>query len=98
YLNTLYLYLLPDSGTWILYRIPSVIAGVTSVVLAASIARRAGEVGAASAAVLVGTSFLMILLASEARGYAAAIAFALLAVWAADRYLATDRRVWGALV
>jgi len=55
-------------------------------VLAAMIARRAGRTAALAAAALTASSFVLILYASEARGYALAIFFALLCVVLAERY------------
>lgn len=93
-LNSLWLYLLgPTAPEWS-HRLPAWLAGSAAVALAAAIARRqlrllhpeatAGHVDAAGllTALLFGGSYLMIHYASEARGYAPAVAFGLLAVWA----------------
>jgi hypothetical protein len=98
YLNTLYLYVIGATPVWLVYRIPSIVAGVASVLLAALIARRASITSALFAAVLFASSFLMILYSSEARGYGLAVCFALLAVFAADRFTVNHRAAWGALV
>jgi hypothetical protein len=98
YLNTLYLYAVGVTPIWLVYRIPAIVAGVGSVVLAALIAKRESIATAVLAAVLFASSFLMILYSSEARGYGLAVFFALLAVFAADRFTIDHRVGWGALV
>jgi hypothetical protein len=98
YLNTLYLYAVGATPVWLTYRIPAIVAGVGSVVLAALIAKRESTTAAVLAAVLFASSFLMILYSSEARGYELAVFFALLAVFAADRFTIDHRVGWGALV
>lgn len=93
-LNSLWLYLLgPTAPEWC-YRLPAWLAGSAAVALAAAVGRRqlrllhpeapAAQVDAAGllTALLFGGSYLMIHYASEARGYAPAVAFGLLAVWA----------------
>jgi hypothetical protein len=93
-LNSLWLYGLgPAAPEWS-YRLPAWLAGSAAVALAAAIARRqlrlldpgapAGHVDAAGllTALLFGGSYLMIHYASEARGYAPAVAASLLAVFA----------------
>ncbi len=90
YLVTLWMYLLgPLQANWPMYRIPSIAAGIGTVALAAQYARRWGTVAAAAAAVLTATSFYLITYASEARGYALEGFFALAALLALDRFLAT---------
>lgn len=92
HLNSLYLYFVPETMHWTLYRLHSIAAGVASVVLAAIIARRAGRTAALSAALLTASSFVLVLYSSEARGYALAIFFALLCVVIAERHF-DDRRL-----
>ncbi len=90
-LNSLYLYLVGPAGAGWSYRLLSWLAGSATVWLAALIARRQfqqlhpeeaeGRANAAAlfTAVLVGGSYLLIHYSSEARGYAPAVAFSLLA-------------------
>lgn len=108
-LNSLWLYGLgPAAPEWS-YRLPAWLAGSAAVGLAAAIARRqarllhpdapARHVDAAGwlTAVLFGGSYLMIHYASEARGYALAVAFALLALYALLRAGPTGGRGWAPL-
>jgi hypothetical protein len=98
YLNTLWMYVLgPYQKNWFWYRLPSVIAGVATVPLAAAIARRWGTFAAIAAAVLTSASYMLIVYASEARGYATAGCFALVAFLALDRWLSRPRARSGAL-
>jgi len=90
YLVTLWMYMLgPRQANWIMYRLPSIVAGIGTVGLAAQYARRWGTFAAAAATVLTATSFYLITYASEARGYALEGFFALAALLALDRFLAT---------
>lgn len=88
YLVTLWMYLTTPQHNWVVYRVPSLIAGIGTVALAAQIALRWGRFAALTAAALCATSFVLIFYASEARGYALAGFFSLAALLALDRYLA----------
>ncbi len=85
-LNTLFMYLLGDQRNWVVYRIPSVLAGIGTVLLAGLIGRRTGRLTALTAMLLTAGSFLLVLYGSEARGYGMAVFFALLSFYLADRY------------
>lgn len=91
HLPMLWLYTLGDVPYWI-YRIPSFLAGIASVALAAYLGWRRGRVEAAFVTVLFGFSFLLVAYSSEARGYACALFFGLLAWVALDLYL--ERGGW----
>jgi len=91
-LNSLFLYALGDRSAWIVYRIPSLLFGIASVVLAGRIMSRRGPARAVVAMILIGCSYPLIVYSSEARGYAAMIFFVLLAIDAYERYLIT--RAW----
>ena len=88
YLVTLWMYLTSPQHNWVVYRIPSILAGIGTVALAAQVALRWGRFAALTAAMLCGTSFVLIFYASEARGYALAGFFSLAAFLAIDGYLA----------
>jgi len=94
-LNSFFLYALGDRSAWIVYRIPSLIFGLASVVLAGRIMSRRGRAQAIVGMILIGGSYPLIVYSSEARGYAAMIFFVLLAMDAFERYLVT--RGWPAL-
>ena len=91
YLNTLYLYFLGRGASEFVYRIPSLLAGIATVVAAGLIGRRRGTTDAIFAMLVVGFSYVLILYSSEARGYAAAVFFAFLCFYLLDRYLETRR-------
>jgi hypothetical protein len=81
---------------WFVYRIPSIIASVGTVILAALIARRWGLVAAACATWFCATSFVMNVYGSEARGYALAGFFSLAAFLFLERFLQRPN-VWASL-
>lgn len=95
HLNTLLVYWIGDARHWIVYRIPSLLAGTASIALAAAIALRRGRLEAALASVLVASCFALLHFSSEARGYALAVAFALSAHLALQRDLERPR-AWSA--
>lgn len=95
-LNTLFLYFLGDQRHWIVYRIPSVLAGVGTVILAGLIGRQTSRLAALTAMLLTGGSFLLVLYDSEARGYGLVIFFALLSLYVVDQY--TRRSSWALAV
>ena len=98
YLNTLYLRFIPDgTSAWWVYRLPAIVLGTGTIVLAAIIARRRSAWAALAAATLTATSFLLVVYSSEARGYAMAVFFAFACVLAVDRYLAGATVSWGLL-
>jgi hypothetical protein len=92
HLNTLWLSLLPTGIWWGWYRAPAVVAGLASIVFAARIGRRWGEAEAVVAAWLVATCPWLVVAGAEARGYALAVCFALLAFDALWSYLDTGAR------
>ena len=77
-LNTLYLYLIGKHKLLMIYRLLSIFTGFGSVLLVGLIARKWGLLEQLFSLLLAGTSYPLILLFSEARGYAPAIFFALL--------------------
>jgi hypothetical protein len=94
-LNSFFLYALGDRRAWIVYRIPSLIFGLASVVFAGRIMARRGRAQAVVAMILIACSYPLIVYSSEARGYASMIFFLLLAIDAYERYLVTQ--AWLAL-
>ncbi len=85
HLNTLIYYALGEHVDWWWYRVPAFAAGVASVGLAAAIAWRKGRPEAVFAAWLAAGSFALVHFSSEARGYAYAVFFALICLWALER-------------
>lgn len=79
FLNTMWLYFIGPGQGWLICRLPNVLAGVGSVVLAGLIARRDGTAAAVASMALVAGSYLLIHYSSEARGYGLVVFFSLLA-------------------
>jgi len=84
HLNTLVFYGFGDAAPGVLYRLPSLLAGIASVPLASLLAARRGRLEAVCAAILFGGCFALIHFSSEARGYAPAVFFALASLWLVD--------------
>ena len=79
-LNTLYLYFMRHQTTFLPYRLFAVLSGIGTVILIGHVTRRDwGTRVSLCSLVLAGTSYPMILYFSEARGYAPAMFFAVLA-------------------
>ncbi len=90
HLYTLYLFLLRPEDNWFDCRIPSLAAGIGAVIMAGAIGRRRSRACGLFAMLLLGSSYVMILYSSEARGYSLAAFFALAAFHLLDRYLETS--------
>ena len=96
YLNSLWLYLCGFRGNWPGYRIPSLLAGVGTVILAGLIGRRRNVSAAFFAMLLMAFSYVQILYSSEARGYSAAVFFSLFSYYLLENYL--EKRRWHSAV
>src|SRR5258708_6566500 len=59
-LNTIFLYSLGQQPNWVIYRIPAVVAGVFSVLVAGHIGLRRGRIEAIVAMILTAFSYLLI--------------------------------------
>jgi hypothetical protein len=79
HLNTLYLWAIGDSAPPVLYRMLAFVSGVVSVLVAWRLAAREGRLAAGVTAVTFSLSHLLVYYSSEARGYAPAVLFSLLA-------------------
>lgn len=97
HLNTLLFFVLGERDGWLAYRVPSLVAGIASIPLAAALAWRWGRLEAVFAAVLFASCYALVHFSSEARGYAATVGFALAAAWLLEAELARPRRFLGAL-
>lgn len=99
YLNTLFLYLCGPSAPLAVYRIPPLLAGISTVWLGGVLIRRwmlARPISSDVQCLLVGmgmlaTSQIEVVYSSEARGYAIASCAALGAQWAMGTLLRTDK-------
>lgn len=89
YLNSLYWFVVGDSPHALLYRVPSILFGVATVLVGARLAAVRGWLEGLIVAFLLSSSFLLILYSSEARGYSAVTFFAFAAFAAMRRLLAT---------
>lgn len=89
-LVTAWLHAVAGTGSELLYRLPSFLAGLASVPLAAAVSRRLGPGAPWVAAPLAALWYPMLPYSTEARGYALAAAAAL-AAWAWSR---EPRRAW----
>ncbi len=96
-LVTLWMYFWHPQRDWLVYRIPSIAAGLGTIVLSASIARRWSNRAALIAICLTASSFVLVTYSSEARGYALAGFFSLAAWFILDRYLVTQSIVTASL-
>jgi hypothetical protein len=91
YLNTLWMVLLPDRGNWWGYRIPSILAGLGTVVLSGLIGNRRGRINALILMLLTTFSFFLVMYSSEARGYSEEVFFAFLSFFIMDRFIGTKK-------
>ena len=102
-LNTLYMRALGDSvfflngaPVFLSYRLLSIISGTLSLVVLGYIGLQRGRLEAFTLVTLAGLSYPLVLYSSEARGYAPAVFFALLAFVLAGRWL--KERSWPILI
>jgi hypothetical protein len=79
HLNTLALYLLGKQQPWFVYRLPAVVAGIATILVAGHIGLRRGRLEALLAMLLTAGSYLLIYYSSEARGYGLVVFFNVLA-------------------
>ncbi len=93
WLYTFLLYGLGAPSRWWGYRVPSLIAGTLVIILTTLIARRDGRWPAAMACLLASVSSFLVYYSSEARGYALAMGWALLAFVSMERYLRSPGRL-----
>jgi len=96
-LYSLLFYAVGDHESRFLYRLPSLVAGTLTIPLVWLVARPAGRIGAAVAATLTATSYLMIHFSSEARGYALVVFFSVATLYAARRFLEGFRWSWASV-
>ena len=78
-LNSLFMWLLGDQSSWVLYRLLSLVSGIATIVLMGYAGHRISAATGYIAAILGACSVPLILYSGEARGYAPLAFFALLA-------------------
>lgn len=86
-LNTFWMYGVGDRLWWPVYRLPSLFAGIATVILAGVLASEDGVRESLVAVFLTSLSFVLILYSTEARGYAFVAFFTLGAAYAMKHYL-----------
>lgn len=92
-LNSWFMTWLGPDRFWFYYRLPNVIAGTGSVLLAGWINRRRGAAAVLAGMTLLGASYLLVHYSSEARGYGLVVFFSLLAFALLDA--TTNRPAFG---
>lgn len=93
FLVTLEMWLAGDRLNWLWYRLPSVLAGTGMIIVSGRIAARRLRTGTALViAAMVSVSYPIVVYSSEARGYAPAAFFSLLAFSALDSWLTRRSR------
>ncbi len=73
-LNTLWLWLVGDYRSPLMWRLPAILAGGVTIVLAWTLLKRLGRVHAAMGAMFVAVAYPLVVYQSEARGYALMLA------------------------
>lgn len=96
-LNTFFMYILGNQKSWLVYRLPSLLAGSGAVAMAGVIGGLRGRLEALTFMILTGFSYLLIHYSSEARGYGLVFLFLLTAFYAALRYEENQHWVWAIL-
>jgi hypothetical protein len=92
HLVSLWMWLVGQNASAFVYRVPSVLASIATVVVAGLIGMRRSWLEGCSAVILTSWSYLLIHYGTEARGYSLAILFALLAWYALQQF--AERRSW----
>ena len=91
-LNTIFQYLVRQQSMFLVDRLLAIVSGIAVLVVSGEWARRVwGRRESILSVMLMGTSFPLLLYSSEARGYAPAILFAVLAFVLLERNLVTFR-------
>jgi hypothetical protein len=86
HLCSLWMWLVGQNASALVYRLPSVLASIGTIVLAGLIGLRQSRLEGCIAVILTSWSYLLIHFGTEARGYSLAIFFALLAWYALQQF------------
>jgi len=92
HLCSLWMWLVGQNASALVYRLPSVLASIGTIVLAGLIGLRQSRLAGCVAVILTSWSYLLIHFGTEARGYSLAIFFALLAWYALQQF--EEKRSW----
>jgi hypothetical protein len=94
HLCSLWMWLVGQNASALVYRLPSVLASIGTVVLAGFIGARRSWLEGCVAVILTSWSYLLIHFGTEARGYSLTIFFALLAWYALQQFEETRSWTW----
>jgi hypothetical protein len=97
-LNSLFMFLIGNTGHWYLYRLPSLAAGLLTLPLVWLATRKAGRIEACIATILAASSYLLINYSSEARGYSLVIFFSIATYYLLQRCLGSPALRWRILL
>jgi hypothetical protein len=97
HLCSLWMWLVGQNASALVYRLPSVLASIGTVVLAGFIGARRSWLEGYVAVILTSCSYLLIHFGTEARGYSLAIFFALLAWYALQQFEERPSWAWTVL-
>src|SRR5215831_13404629 len=92
HLCSLWMWLVGQNASALVYRLPSVLASIGTIVLAGLIGLRRSRLAGCIAVILTSWSYLLIHFGTEARGYSLAIFFALLSWYALQQF--EEKRSW----
>jgi hypothetical protein len=92
HLCSLWMWLVGQNASPLLYRLPSVLASIGTIVLAGLIGLRLSRLEGYIAVILTSWSYLLIHFGTEARGYSLCIFFAFLAWYAVQQF--EEKRTW----
>ncbi len=93
YLVSLLMFFIGPHAYWTTYRLPSIVAGILSVIYAGLTAREHGPWATVVTVGLVSGSHLLVHYSSEARGYSLCVFFAIFSYYHLRRYFAEQRRI-----
>jgi hypothetical protein len=94
HLCSLWMWLVGQNGSALVYRLPFVLASIGTIVLAGLIGLRQSRLEGCIAVILTSWSYLLIHFGTEARGYSLAIFFALLAWYALQQFDGKRSWIW----
>jgi hypothetical protein len=92
HLCSLWMWLVGQNASPMVYRLPSLVASIATIVLAGLIGLRQSRLTGSIAVILTAWSYLLIHFGTEARGYSMVVFFALLAWYALQQF--EERRSW----
>ena len=94
HLCSLWMWLVGQNASALVYRLPSVLASIGTIAVAGLIGLRRSRIEGCIAVILTSWSYLLIHFGTEARGYSLAIFFALLAWYALQQFEERRSRAW----